>query len=314
MAEVVSILLPIFAVIGLGAALRYSGFASPQLFRETNRLVYWVALPAYLFYKTAESQLQGDAAVRVFAVLTGAMVLSIALGYLVARVLRLTPRTTSAFVQGSYRSNLAYVGLPIVLLAVAAHGGDQQAALQALGVVSIALLTPIYNFVAVFVLLAGREGSREQLPQRLRELVYRLVTNPLILSCGAGLLVMALGWRLPQPLRETLKIVGDMTTPLALLGIGGALSFTTLRLHAVNASAAAVIKTVAAPLFGLGDRRWHWACRSPRRAWPSSSSPAPRPPRPTSWHSSLARTTGWRQTSSWCRRCSRCRHWRQSLR
>jgi malate permease and related proteins len=251
MAEVANILLPVFAVIALGAILRHGGFASPQLFRETNRLVYWVALPAYLFYKTAESQLQGDSAVRVFTVLFGAMVLSVGLAYLVARLLALSRRTTGAFVQGAYRSNLAYVGLPIVLLAVASHGGGQAAALQALGVVSIALLTPIYNFVAVLVLLAGRQDSGAQLPQRLRELLFRLVTNPLILSCGAGLVVMALGWKLPQPLRETLSIVGDMTTPLALLGIGAALSFSTFRAFARNATVAGLIKTVAAPLFGL---------------------------------------------------------------
>jgi predicted permease len=251
MAEVANVLLPIFAVIALGAALRHGGFASPQLFRETNRLVYWVALPAFLFYKTAESQLAGDAAVRVFTVLFGAMLLATTLAYLVARLLRLSRRTTGAFVQGSYRSNLAYVGLPIVLLAVAAHGGSRAAELQALGVISIALLTPIYNFLAVFVLLAGREEDGGQLARRLRELMIRLVTNPLILSCAAGLVVMALGWTLPRPVRQTLAIVGDMTTPLALLGIGAALSFTTLRSHARNATVAALIKTVGVPLLGL---------------------------------------------------------------
>ncbi len=252
MSEVVNILLPIFAVIGLGAALRNSGFASPRLFSETNRLVYWVGLPAYLFYKTAESELRGDAALRVFGVLLGAMLLSIGVGYAVARVLRLSGRSTSAFVQGAYRSNLAYVGLPIVLMAVAAGAGSEEGALQAVSVVSIALLMPVYNFVAVIVLLAGREGSREQLPQRLRELAFRLVTNPLILACAAGLVVMALGWTLPPPLHETLSIIGDMTTPLALLGIGATLSFATLRSYARNASAAAFIKTAVSPLFGLG--------------------------------------------------------------
>lgn len=256
MAEVTNILLPIFAVIALGAILRNGRFASPQVFRETNRLVYWIALPPYLFYKTAESQLQGDAAARVFTVLLGGMVLSIALGYLVARVMRLSPPSTSAFVQGGYRSNLAYVGLPIVLLVVASHGGEQAAALQALAVVSIAMLMPVYNIVAVLVLLAGREATRDQIAQRLRELLLRLVTNPLILSCSAGLVVMASGWKLPAPLRETCATIGDMTTPLALLGIGASLTFSTLREHARNATAAAIVKTAGAPLLGLLVGGW----------------------------------------------------------
>lgn len=256
MADVVNVLLPIFAVIALGAILKRSRFASAQVFRETNRIVYWVALPAYLFYKTAESELQGDAAVRVFSVLVSVMLLSIALGYAAARLLRLPPPSAGAFVQGAYRSNLVYAGLPIVLLAVQQYGGSQVAALQALSVIAIALLVPIYNTAAVLVLLSGRGGSREELPQRLRELLLRLATNPLILSCAAGLVVMALGWQLPRPLRETLSIVGDMVTPLALLGIGAALSFRTLRSHAISAPSAAVIKTVVGPLLGLLIAGW----------------------------------------------------------
>lgn len=256
MSEVVNVLLPIFAVIALGTVLRQSGFASPQLFRETNRLVYWVALPAFLFYTSAESQLQGDAAARVLAALVGGMAATLALGYLLARLLRLPPPTTAAFVQGAYRSNVAYIGLPISLLAVAARGGENTAALKAVAVVSIAMLMPIYNAVAVLVLLRSRSTTREQVGPRLRELGYRLITNPLILSCGAGLLVMALGWKLPQALRQTLSTIGGMSTPLALLGIGAALTAATLRQHWRNAALASLIKTVAAPLAGLALAGW----------------------------------------------------------
>lgn len=256
MVDVANILLPLFAVIGLGAALRNAGFAPPQLFQQTNRLVFWVGIPAYLFYKTAESQLQGDAAVRVFAVIFGAMVSTIALGYLIARLLRLPAASASAFVQGAYRSNVVYVGLPVVFLALAARNTEQLPTLQAVAVISIALLLPIYNTVAVLVLAAGREGGREQLPRRLRELVVRLVTNPLILSCVAGLAVLGLGWKLPQPIRQTCETLGDMTTPLALLGIGASLTFTTLRLHWRRATMATAIKLVAAPLIGLMLAQW----------------------------------------------------------
>ena len=256
MVEVASILLPIFAVIALGAILRYSGFASIQVFQQTNRLVYWIGIPAYLFYKTADSKLQGDAAVRVFAVLFGAMVVTIALAYLAARLLRLRATSTSAFVHGAFRSNLVYVGLPVVFLALAARGYEQLPELQATAVISIALLVPIYNVAAVFTLVSGHEGGREQLPKRLRELAIRLVTNPLILSCVAGLVVLGFGWKLPQPVLQTCKTLGDMTTPLALLGIGAALTFSTLRGYWLTSTLAAGIKVVAAPLIGLLLARW----------------------------------------------------------
>jgi predicted permease len=256
MVEVANILLPIFAVIGLGAALRHGGFAPPQAFQQTNRLVYWIGIPAYLFYKTAESKLEGDAAIRVFAVLAGAMVLTIALSYLIAGLLRLPAPSTGSFVHGAFRSNLVYVGLPVVFLALAARGYEQLSELQAVAVISIALLVPVYNIAAVLVLVGGHEGGREQLPRRLREMVKQLVTNPLILSCAAGLIVLGMGWKLPEPLRQTCKTLGDMTTPLALLGIGAALTFTALRGYWLRATLSAGLKVIAAPLAGLLLARW----------------------------------------------------------
>ena len=256
MLEVTNILLPVFAVIALGAILRYSGFASIKVFQQTNRLVYWIGIPAYLFYKTADSKLQGDAAVRVFAVLFGGMAGAILLGYLFARSLRLQADSASAFVHGAFRSNLVYVGLPVVFLALAARGYEQMAELQAVAVISIALLVPIYNIAAVFILVGGHGGGRDQLRQRLRELAMRLATNPLILSCVAGLIVLGFGWKLPQPIRQTCETLGDMTTPLALLGIGAALTFKTLRSYWIRSTLSAGIKVVAAPLIGLLLARW----------------------------------------------------------
>lgn len=94
------------------------------------------------------------------------------------------------------------------------------------------------------------------MPQRLRELVTRLATNPLILSCVAGLIVLGFGWKLPQPIRQTCETLGDMTTPLALLGIGAALTFKTLRSYWARATLSAGIKVFAAPLIGLLLARW----------------------------------------------------------
>lgn len=251
MGEFVDLVLPLFVVIGLGAALRNTGFMPLQVFHHTNRLLYWIALPAYLFYKTAESRLEGDAAIRVFSVLLGGMIAGIVLAYLLARVLRLAPKRTGAFVQGAYRSNLIYIGLPVVLLAITERGGAGVPALQAVSVVSIALLMPIYSTVAVLVLLGGQSQERSQLRFRLRELGWKLVTNPLILACAAGLVVLALGWQLPRPIKQTCAILGDMTTPLALLGIGASLTFTTLREHWRDATVAAAIKVIGSPLAGL---------------------------------------------------------------
>jgi malate permease and related proteins len=250
MTQIAAVLLPIFAVVGLGALLRRVRFVPDHFFRDTNRLVYWVGIPAFLFYRSAEARLEGDAGIRIILALLAGAFISLAVGYLLAFVMRLPRASVSSLVQGSYRGNLAYVGLPVVLLALATQGA-RTSATEAIAVLAVAAITPVYNFVAIFVLVGGQEPGRRHARQRLLQLVVRLATNPLLLSCTAGLIVMAFGWRLPPPLRETFKLVGDLATPLALLGIGASLTFRNLRAHWQRASVAATIKLVISPLAGL---------------------------------------------------------------
>ncbi len=250
MAQITGTLLPIFAIIALGGVLRSSKFASPVFFRETNRLVYWVAIPAYLFYKTAEATLAGVSAVRVSAVVLGGMLASIGIGYLAARLLRLPGPGTGALVQGAYRGNLAYIGLPVAVLALAAAGRSEPG-LEAAAVIALAVSIPAYNVAAVLILVGSQGAGTTQRRPRAGQFIVRLVTNPLLMSCVAGLAVLAAGWSLPAPVRTALKTVGDMNTPLALLGIGASLSFSSLRAHWRNAGLATLIKLVASPLVGL---------------------------------------------------------------
>ncbi len=251
MTELANVLLPIFVVVAAGAVLRRTRFVPAGFFNQTNRLVYWVAIPCYLFYKTAEATIEGAAAVRVFLVILAGMLGTLVLGYGVAWLWRLPRRATGALVQGAYRGNLAYVGLPVVLLAFSSNGGRFGQDVPSLAVLATALMVPIYNLAAVLVLVAGQEADGRQWRARLRQLGLRLATNPLLLSCVAGLIVLAAGWPLPAPVRRSCEIIGAMTTPLALMGIGSALTFRDLRKRWQEAGLAALLKLAVSPLVGL---------------------------------------------------------------
>ena len=248
---VLNTLVPLLAIVAFGAYLRRIGFLNPSTVRDTNRLLYWVALPAMLFYETAEAQIQGDAVLRVFLTLCGAMVTAIVLGYALARLLRVPRTALGAFVQGGYRSNLAYVGLPVILLALTGADGAVATDQRALAVVAMGMLTPLYNLVAVVVLLTARpKDPHTQIGQEIRKILLAMVTNPLVLSCVAGLLFALLPWQLPSIVGRTFSTVGQMSTPLALLGIGASLTLTALRHNLRLASYAALLKVGISPLAG----------------------------------------------------------------
>ncbi len=254
---VLNTLLPLLLIVGLGAFLRRIGFLSPAQVREINRLLYWVALPAMLFYQTAEAQIQGDAVLRVCLVLCGGMIAALLAGYALARILRVPQGALGAFVQGSYRSNLAYIGLPVILLALTNAGGGVAADQRALAVVAIGMLTPAYNLVAVVVLLTARPtNGKTQIGPEIRRILLAMVSNPLVISCAAGLLVALLPWDLPAVLHQTFATVGQMSTALALIGIGASLTLAALGENLRLASAAALIKVGLSPLAGYFFATW----------------------------------------------------------
>ena len=249
--HVFSTLTPIVLVIALGTALRGSGFVTAGLFRETNRLVYWVGLPCLLFYKIAGTDIQYGIALRICGTLAVGTVACLVLAYVLCWLMRLQRHEQGAFVQGAYRGNLAYVGLPVVLYSLDGLAGSSMSAADGVAVVSIAPLIPFYNISAVIVLLWGqhRDGDASA-GERIGQVMRRLWTNPLIIACVLGIAYSLTDYALPAVFRRTFVTIGQMALPLALLGIGATLSPGALRGHLCTATVAASIKVVAAPLAG----------------------------------------------------------------
>jgi predicted permease len=117
--------------------------------------------------------------------------------------------------------------------------------------VSIAPLVPVYNVVAVLVLLAGRHEQGATRRQRWARVGVGVVSNPLVLACVAGVLWSLTGAELPKVASRTLSMAGQMALPLALLGVGASLHLGAVRESLAAAGVAAVLKVVAGPVAGL---------------------------------------------------------------
>ena len=252
---ILTTLVPLFVLIFLGTFLCRVGFVSDEFFRGTNRLVYFVGVPAMLFYKIAGARIEGEAVARLFVVLVGATLIAASVAYGVAWAIKVPWRSVGAFVQGAYRGNTAYIGLTVVLFALAAADGSADPAVEALGVLAVAALIPFYNIGAVVVLLASQEDL-SGLRRRVPELIKRIATNPLLLSCAAGIIYSVSGLPLPAPVGRTLSMLAQMSLPLALLGIGSGMKLGTLRHGLLPNVAASLVKVAVAPLAGILLAQW----------------------------------------------------------
>jgi len=251
--NVLSIVLPAFLVILLGIVLTRARFISAALIAELNRLTYYVGLPAYLFVSIAEASFGGGRAIVVFGVMAAATFLTIAVGYVIAKMRHISAESFGSFLHASIRGNLAYIGLPVVMLAITAHAGPDAGVLRQVALLAMAPLVVVTNTLGVLLLLLGHAKPG---PAMLRSIVWQLVTNPLLLASGAGVAFAATGLTLPLWLHQSVAVVGQMALPLALLCIGGTLVIMPLHGKRTNAFLASLLKIGLTPLLAWPVARW----------------------------------------------------------
>jgi predicted permease len=249
--QVLNTLAPIFLVVALGAAIARGGLLTAGLLKGVNRLVYWVALPALLFYDTVTANYHGTGVGRLVLVMFAATVPAVVLGAIYARLARLNPAAAGTLVHVAMRGNLTYVGLPVLLYlaSVRGPGGPRPTAI----ILAFAPFLVFQNVVSILLLLVGRDPFGWRM---VRSVARSIVTNPLLVAVGAGLLACAAGLSLPLVLARSLEAVGQIASPLALIGIGGSLLLMPVRAHWGNAALAAFAKVAVVPFSGWLLGRW----------------------------------------------------------
>lgn len=265
------LVLPDFLVILLGVFLRARFFTESTFWLRTEKLVFYVLLPAMLFLSVAGSTVAlGDAAIFLAAGVLS-MSLAAALAWGIRYLVRADDVTHASVFQCGFRFN-SYIGFALA----ARIGGDEALALLAL---LIAVWVPISNALATAEIaravakangVEGADGAAESgnaggengkagaqprtaLTGRalLQKTLKGVVTNPLILATVGGLLWKALGLPLPATLVQTLKHLGDASLALGLLCIGAGLTAGALRKYARLIAAATFERLVAAPVAAL---------------------------------------------------------------
>lgn len=238
-------LLPVFLLIALGKILREKHFSS-NLFNDLNQITYWLALPSLLVIKISQATFAGAAAMRVAGIVLIATFIGIALSYWAAKLLRLSSHAKGAFIQGCGRANNAFVGLPVILYALA----EAHPEIEAIATLSLAPTIIFYNIFSVVVLIS-HSGEKPGGRETTKLFAKQLASNPLIIACVIGLILQLTDFQLPVFAARTLGALGQIALPLALLSVGASINFAQLRGTAVYSVTAACIKAFVFPLIGL---------------------------------------------------------------
>ena len=248
--HIVNTLGPVFLIIALGAVLRQRGFLTAEAVGVITRACYWIGLPALLLVKIALATPPPGAAAAATHILVLGTLVMLALGLLAARLLGLHRGQVGAFLQASFRGNLAFVGLPVVIFAYT--DGPHAEAAEAVASLALGPTIVLFNVLSVLALLLSTHHLDRA---SIKRMLLKLAGNPLLIACLAGMLwnrfLLPREILFPATVERTLRLLGDFTLPMALMSVGSALVSTPFRGALRTTSTAALLKTAIAPAVGF---------------------------------------------------------------
>ena len=201
--------LPIFLLCILGKVLKTTKIINDEFTKTADRYVFRIALPALLFSDLTEnnvgSAFDGKYVLFCFSV----TIFSIAVLWGLTEKFMKNEEQKGAFIQGSYRSSAAILGLAFINNMYDSVG---MAPLMIIGCV------PLYNIFAVIILtLKGDNGGKKP---NMKETFINVMKNPILLSILIALPFALLNLHFPSFVNKAIGSVANTATPLALISIG----------------------------------------------------------------------------------------------
>ena len=162
---------PIFLVMILGWIIKRLGVIDDHFADKANKYVFNVALPAMLFLDIAKSDLRKDFDLRFVLYCMLVTTLCFVIVWVIAELLVRDKTIIGSFVQGSFRSSAAILGLAFI------QNMYSDVGMAPLMIVSA---VPLYNIFSVVVLTVRAGGGMTTHSHRMTETVAERIALHLL--------------------------------------------------------------------------------------------------------------------------------------
>ena len=236
----VNVTIPIFLVMVLGWGLKQGGMLNDNFVTAANKFNFQVTLPALLFRDISSVDIRAvfDLQYVLFCALASSACFWAVWGG--AKLFLKDGSMRGAFVQASFRSSAAVIGLAFIQNI---YGQSAMGPLMIVGAV------PLYNIYSVVVLTFEGEQSRNaDKKEKIREAGINILKNPIVISIFLGLLASFWGIQFPVLVDKTINNISQMATPLALITLGAGFEGQKALAKMKPTLAASAIKLVVQPL------------------------------------------------------------------
>ncbi|MGV8905956.1 MAG: AEC family transporter [Acetobacterium sp.] len=220
---VINKMLELFLILGLGYISVKTKITTQKFGTQLSRLILDITLPCLIIASVATmpSDTNKNDVLLMFIIAVLYYVIMPFIAYLITRILRVKKEERNLYMYMTIWSNVGFMGFPVI---ASIFGG---------GAIFYAtifnLVFGISNFTLGVMLMSGKGKKALNLKNLL---------SPGMISSIVAVALFATNIKLPDILNNTMKTVGDTTTPLAMIVIGISLAgiaiksvFTELRLY-----------------------------------------------------------------------------------
>jgi len=235
---IINLVAPVFIIVALGFILRRIGLINDNFVNLSSKIVFTVSLPALIFVEVYSIDLKAIFDLQLIVFIYAGTLFSFFLSWAAAVPFIPPGRDRGVFIQGSFRGNFAIIGLAIIANVLGTVSLGKASLL-------VAAVIPVYNILSVIVLTASLRTEKHI---NYKSTFFEILKNPLIIAVVIAVPFSLLKIHIPYTLLKTVEYLSALTLPLALIGIGGFMSFSGLQKDSGIVIYSTVLKLIVTPL------------------------------------------------------------------
>jgi len=239
--EILLLIAPVFILIILGNLLRRIGVPDLSFWYVSDKLIYWILIPALLFHHVSQITLSSIMFANYAIVILSGLFVVTTLSFIAGKLFGYTPQIWTSVMQGAARHN-AFIALAIAGSLFGNKG-------LALGAIFMVILIPVINIVIVSAMTStlNQEVGNNSRPS-IFDVLFELIKNPFILAITTGLVISFVDAERIIIIHETTGLLGSAALPIMLLSIGANIKIREISSAITPIIIANVLKLLVFPI------------------------------------------------------------------
>lgn len=209
--QVIIQILILFFLMFLGYFIRHVNVVTGQGIRDFSSLIFYVTMPALILASTGNADFSDLSGLKEMGIASAiSYTFFLIMTFVLPKIVGAPEGSKGLYKFMTIFANTAFVGFPMLIAIL----GESTIFLAAINNIPFNIL--LYTVGIFFVVSDHKKG--EQMDISLRKFM-----NPGLIATFLGLVLVLLGIKLPETIMRVSSMIGSLTTPLAMIVIGGSL-------------------------------------------------------------------------------------------